>query len=346
MILPGHYAITLILLILGLLFWGSWANTFKLARKWRYELYYLDFSIGVLLVALVAALSFGTLGWDGFSLLDDLRNTGKRQATFALLAGGAFNLGNMLLVASLSLAGMSVALPIGLGTALIVGVIWNYFQTPGGNPVFLGFGSLAVAAGVVLTISAYRSYLAFKRSQEPVVPGVKGKPVKRVPASRAILLGIAAGLPLGSYFPLIEAARQTEVGLGPYSIALIFGVGIMATTVLYSLFFMNLPVQGEPVEIGAYFKGTVKQHGLGILGGVLFSAGTIASLVAYRAEGPAHAAPAMSYLAAQGAPIIATLWGLFAWKEFNGADPTAKGYIYLTLVLFVAGIAAVAFATA
>jgi glucose uptake protein len=345
MILPGNQAITLILLILGLLFWGSWANTFKLTTKWRYELYYFDFSVGVLLTAIIAALTLGSLGWDGFSFLDDVRNAGKRQGMFVLVAGGAFNLGNMLLVACLSLAGMSVALPLGLGTALIVGVIWSSFQTHGGSPVFLGLGSLAVAAGVVLTILAYRSNLAFRRGQEPVVPPVKGKPVKKVPASRAILLGIAAGLLLGSYFPLIQAARESEVGLGPYSIALIFAVGIMATTVLYSLFFMNLPVQGDPVDIGAYFKGTATQHGLGILGGIIFCAGTVASLVAYRAEGAAHAAPAIYYGTAQGAPVVASLWGLFAWKEFDGADPKATGFIYLTVVLFIAGIAALAFAT-
>ncbi|MDQ1471160.1 MAG: glucose uptake protein [Bryobacterales bacterium] len=344
MILPGNYAVTLVLLILSLLFWGSWANTFKLTQKWRYELYYLDFSVGVVMAAFIAALTLGTLGWDGFSLLDDVRNAGKRQDMYALTAGAAFNLGNMLLVASLSLAGMSVALPIGLGTALIVGVIWTYFQSNGVNAVFLALGSLAVATGVVLTIAAYRSHLAWTRKQEPPVPAVKGKPVRRVPASRAIILGITAGVLLGSYFPLIQAARETEVGLGPYSIALIFGIGVMLTTLLYSLFFMNLPVQGEPVGIGDYLKGTARQHGVGIFGGMIFSAGAIASLVAYRAEGPAHAAPALSYAMAQGAPVIASLWGLFAWKEFAGAEPQARGFIYLTLVLFTAGIAAVAFA--
>ena len=126
MILPGSYLFSLILLALSLLCWGSWANTLKMAGpKWRFELYCYDFAIGLVAAALLISFTFGSLGLDGFTVVDDLRLAGKRQDAFALVAGGIFTLGNMLLIAVISLAGMSVALPVGLGSALIFGAILN-----------------------------------------------------------------------------------------------------------------------------------------------------------------------------------------------------------------------------
>jgi glucose uptake protein len=344
MILPASYLFTVILLILSLLCWGSWANTLKLAGKWRYELYCFDFAAGAFLIAAIAAMTFGSLGWDGFSFLDDIRNSGKRQELFAFLGGSAFNLGNMLLLAAVSIAGLSVAFPVGLGTALIVSVIWLYFGHPGGNPAFLALGSLAVSCAVVLTILAYRSRTAAAAAaaRKQTATPVKGKPVRSVSSSRAILLAVAGGLMLGCAPQLVDAARETENGLGPYAILFIFTAAIVASTFVFSLFFMNLPVQGQPVDFGEYFKGSARQHGLGVLGGVLFSVGTLASLIAFRAEGVAHASPAISYAIEYGAPVVSALWGLIVWKEFAGANSKDKTFMFVMLVLFAAGIAAVA----
>ena len=345
MILPASYLFTVILLILSLLCWGSWANTLKLAGKWRYELYCFDFAAGAFLIALIAALTFGSLGWDGFSFVDDIRNSGKRQELFAFLGGAIFNLGNMLLLASVSIAGLSVAFPVGLGIALIISVVWLYFLHPGANPAFLSLGSLAVVAAIVLTVLAYRSYARSPnaRKQASDTP-LKGKPAKKISSSRALLLAVAGGIVLGCSPQLVDAARETDNGLGPYAIIVIFTGAVAASTFVYGLFLMNLPVQGQAVEFSEYFKGTGRQHGLGVLGGVLFSVGTLAGLIAFRAEGAAHAGAALSSAMTQGAPVISALWGLIVWKEFADAAGRDKAFMFAMLLLFTAGIAAVSFA--
>jgi len=114
MILPTTYGLALALTIITMLCWGSWANTFKLSKNWRFELFYFDYALGVLIAALIAAATFGSMG-DELSVMDNIMIAGKRQMAFALGAGIVFNLANMLLVAAISVAGMAVAFPIGIG---------------------------------------------------------------------------------------------------------------------------------------------------------------------------------------------------------------------------------------
>jgi glucose uptake protein len=80
MILPHTYIVTLLVLFFSMACWGSWANTQKMTGKWRFELFYFDYAFGVLLVALVCAFTLGSLGYDGFSFLDDVMNGGKQPS--------------------------------------------------------------------------------------------------------------------------------------------------------------------------------------------------------------------------------------------------------------------------
>ncbi|MES1262529.1 MAG: hypothetical protein ABUS49_12410 [Acidobacteriota bacterium] len=344
MILPGSYIFTLALLILSMLCWGSWANTFKLSGKWRFELFYFDFAFGAFIAALIAALTFGSLGWDGFSFFDDIRNAGKRQDLFAFMAGAVFNLANMLLVAAVSLAGMSVAFPIGIGLALVIGVVWSYALHPVGSPVFLGLGSVAIAFAIILNAVAYKMYAASRQKRATQVAPAKAKKPAGASSGKGILIAVVSGILMGSFYPLVEMATNSEVGLGPYSIGVIFATGILFTTFVYNLFFMNLPVQGQPVDFSEYFKGNPKQHGLGILGGMLWTTSAVANFVAARAEGAAQAGPAVSYAMGQGATLISALWGLLVWKEFADADGKVKTMLFIMFVFFITGLIAVSVA--
>src|SRR5579883_1065052 len=159
MILPGSYVATLLILVLSMICWGSWANTYKLCPpRWRFELFYFDFAIGVFIAAIIAALTFGSLGWDGFSFLDDLRLAGKRSDALAFVAGVIFNLANMLLVGAIAIAGMAVAFPVGIGIALIEGVVLNYFLNPVRHPVVLFTGARGLMVGIILHGLADRKY--------------------------------------------------------------------------------------------------------------------------------------------------------------------------------------------
>src|ERR1700688_2791111 len=139
MILPETYASALLLIILSMLCWGSWANTFKLTGKWRFELFYYDYSVGVLVAAIIAAYTFGSLG-NELTFSDNMLVAAKRNMAYAVAGGMVFNLANMLLVAAISVAGLAVAFPVGIGLALVIGVIWNYFLNPQGNPTLLAAG--------------------------------------------------------------------------------------------------------------------------------------------------------------------------------------------------------------
>jgi glucose uptake protein len=346
MILPGSYALSLAILLLSMLCWGSWANTFKMSGKWRFELFYFDFAIGLAVAALIAAFTFGSMGWDGFSFLDDVRNAGKREDLYAFLAGCIFNLANMLLVGAIALAGMAMAFPIGIGLALVIGVIWSYALNPVGNAAFLGSGCVLVLGAVVVNALAYKSYADFRYqlAVDAAQSGARSRAPKKRPAGKGIVIAILSGILMGSFYPLVSMSGESEIGLGPYSIAVIFAIGVVASTFVYNLFFMNLPLRGEPVDFSAYFQGTLKQHGLGLAGGALWSIGAIANFVAARAEGSAQVGPAASYALGQGATLVSALWGLLVWKEFAGARSKVRMMISAMLLLFVLGLAAVSVA--
>src|SRR5689334_9921627 len=155
MIIPETYAVALLLIILSMVCWGSWANTFKLVGKWRFELFYYDYSLGVLIAAIIAAYTFGSAG-NELSFSDNLAIAGKRNMVWALAAGAVFNLANMLLVAAISVAGMAVAFPVGIGLALVIGVVWNFFINPQGNALLIFGGAALVLAAIVVDAVAYR----------------------------------------------------------------------------------------------------------------------------------------------------------------------------------------------
>src|ERR1051326_2359406 len=101
MTLPHTYLAALLLTLLSMVCWGSWANTYKLAGKWRFELFYFDYAAGVLLGATILALTFGSFGEDGFSFVDNMALSSKRFWIYGFTGGVVFNLANMLLVAAI-----------------------------------------------------------------------------------------------------------------------------------------------------------------------------------------------------------------------------------------------------
>ena len=344
MILPSSYGALLALLLLGMLAWGTWANTLKATRdKWRFELYCFDFAAGVLFAAGVIALTWGNLGFDGFSFMDDLRLAGKRQDLFAFIAGAVFNLGNMLLLGALSLVGMSVAFPVAMGFALVVGACWNFALNPGGNALLSFTGAAAVLGGAVAGILAYRVYAV--EQLRAVAEAGKSKSKKNKVSSKGIALGFAGGLLLGSFSPLVQMARAGENGLGPYSAGFIFAIGIFFSTFVFNLFFMNLPVKGEPIDVTEYFLAEIKWHGMGILGGILWYIGAIASFIGGHPDGTAKMQPSIIYGLGQGGMIVAAICGLLVWKEFADADSKVKTYLGLMLVLLAIGVGIVSVAS-
>jgi len=342
MILPQTYAAALVLMVLSMICWGSWANTFKLTRKWRFELYYFDYAFGVAVASVIYAFTAGNMGFDGLMFIDDFMHAGKRQWLYGFSGGVVFNLANMLLVAAISVAGLAVAFPVGIGMALVIGVILNHLIKPTGNPFLLFAGCAVVVAAIVVDAMAYRS-LARTQQLELIKAGKARSTRVRVPA-KGIVLSIAAGVLMGLFFPLVEMSKAGDVGLGPYSAGFVFAAGVFLSTFVFNLFFMNLPVQGEPVEILDYFRGSLRVHLLGLLGGIIWYTGAIANFVAASAAEEVQVGPAISYAIGQGATMVSALWGILLWKEFAGADTRAKSLLVLMFALFLTGLTLVSVA--
>lgn len=353
MILPSTYSAALLLTILSMICWGSWANTFKLTGKWRFELFYFDYALGVLIAAIIAAFTFGSMGSE-LSFADNLLITGKTQIVWGLAAGVVFNLANMLLVAAISIAGLAVAFPVGIGLALVIGVVWNYFLNPQGNAIFLGLGVALVLCAIVLDALAYAVHArSMRRAAAHANPtgtaathekARKAAPVKSRTSVKGILVSLISGLLMGSFYPMVEMGKAGENGLGPYAIAFIFAVGVFLSTFIFNLYFMNLPVQGEPLALTEYFRGGRKQHALGLVGGILWCTGAISNFTAASAPKEVEVGPAISYAIGQGATMVSALWGLLVWREFAGAVRQVRLLLVLMMVLFVTGLSLVSLA--
>lgn len=345
MIIPATYTTALFLLILSMLCWGSWANTFKLSGKWRFELFYYDYSLGVLIATLIAAYTFGSLGPD-LSFSDNLLIAGKRNQAYGAAAGAVFNLANMLLVAAISIAGMAVAFPIGIGLALVIGVIWNYLLDPQGNIFLLSGGVVLIVGAIVIDAIAYAAHTgSYKPAPPPAASLSRGKPKadsrSRGGGTKGIVLSLVSGVLMGSFYPLVQLGKgggPDATGLGAYAVAFWFAIGVFVSTFIFNLYFLNLPVEGEPISMKAYLRGNAKQHLLGLAGGVIWATGAIANFVAADTPKQVQVGPAISYAIGQGAAMVSALWGLLVWKEFAGATSRVRTFVAIMLLLFIAGL--------
>ena len=342
MILPQSSEAVLFLAILSLLCLGSWASAYKFAGKWRFELFYLDFAIGLMLASVILAFTLGNMGYDGFSFLDDLLNAGKRQWVWVFLAGIIFNLGNMLLMAAVSVAGLAVAFPMGLGVALVVGTAVGAVSRPAGNMLLLSLGCLLVLTSVAINAFSYR-IMAIAKHEAQARAG-KAKSTRRPSPVKGIVLPVLAGLLLAGFVPLVERAREGDIGLGPYALGFVFAFGAFVSSFVFDIFFTNLPVEGEPVEFGLYLQSGRKQHLLGLVAGLMFYTGTLLAWICTNVPAAIRGEPTLRFVMAQGAPVLAALWGILAFREFKGGDMRLKLLGTLMLVLFVCGLAMIGLA--
>ncbi len=327
MLIVDSYAVAVVLCVVTMLCWGSWANTLKLAsREWPFPLFYWDYAIGLVLTSLVLGLTIGSMGSEGRGFLADLRQASGPSLLSASLGGVVFNIANLLVVAAIDVAGLAVAFPVAIGLALVVGVVVNYLATPVGSPVLL-FGGVALVVGAILVDA--RAY-----GKLPSAKGATGK---------GLVLSVLAGLLMGFFYRFVAAAMITDFRspqpgrLTPYSALFVFSVGVLLSNFLWNTFFMYRPVSGAPATYAEYVtKGNARLHLVGILGGLVWCLGMAMSLIASERAGFA-----ISYGLGQGATMVAAAWGVFVWREFRGAPAGTSRLITAMFVLFLAGLATI-----
>jgi glucose uptake protein len=342
MLLPASPAATLALLVISLLCWGTWANTLKLAGKWRFELYFYDFALGFALLAVAAAFTGGTLASSELSFQENFLVAGYRNVAYVVIAGIIFNVGNMLLTATVSAAGMALAFGVTSAVALTVATLRALlFESPNGMLVALAGVLLLLAAGA-LAGYAYGKVLesraeAGRQAAMQADPRAKSgkRPAGSAGAALPIILGVAGGIALGLFRPLLDLGRVGDNGVAPYGLALLFAGSILGSTVLLAPFFFNFPIAGAPIGLRNYLTGTRKQHALGLLGGILAGAGFLTGMLAL--AGPRTGA-GVSYGLSEAGPVLAVICGLLIWGEFKGTGERARLLSFCMLILLAAGI--------
>lgn len=325
MFLLQSYPWAVVFCVITMFCWGSWANTQKLARRgWRFELFYWDYTIGVLLLALILGLTLGTHGAEGRPFLADIGQGSRSNVFSALLGGAIFNLANILLVAAIDIAGMSVAFPVGIGLALVLGVIVNYSANPVGNAMLLFAGVALVVLAILLDAVAYRK-----------IPGSAAGV-----STKGLILSVACGITMGFFYRFVAASMYPEFTrpepgkFGPYAAVFVFAVGIFVSNFVLNTFAMKKPFVGTPVVFSDYFKGDLRTHLTGILGGIIWGVGMSFNIIA-----SGRAGFAISYGLGQGATMVAAFWGVFIWNEFRTAPTGTSKLIVAMFGCFLAGLA-------
>jgi glucose uptake protein len=318
------YPAAVVFCVITMFCWGSWANTQKLARKgWRFELFYWDYTIGVLLLTLMLGLTLGSSGTAGRPFLADLQQASQTSILSALLGGAIFNAANILLVAAIDIAGMAVAFPVGIGLALVLGVVVNYKYEPVGNAPLLFGGVALVVLAILFDATAYRK-----------IPGSAAGV-----STKGLILSVACGLLMGFFYRFVAASMypnftQPAPGkFGPYAAVFVFAIGIFLSNFVLNTLVMKKPFVGEPVAFSSYFTGDFRTHLTGILGGMIWGVGMSFNIIA-----SGRAGFAISYGLGQGATMVAALWGVFIWKEFRAAPASASKLIGAMFLCFLAGI--------
>lgn len=317
MFTPATFATAMLMMVTSAVCWGSWANTYKLTKGYRFELFYWDYAFGIVLISLILAFTMG--GQEGF--IDNVRVADGSNVVFAMIGGFIFNIANLLLVAGIEMAGLAIAFPLAIGIALVEGVVLSYVLQPKGDPVLLSIG---VGLAILAVIADGKAYGNLTSGRSAV-------------SRTSIITCVVSGLLMGAFAPFVTRALTAGHPLSAYSIAVFFTIGALLCCPVVNVYFMKNPLVGEPVDFSGYFKARGVDHLLGLLGGMIWGTGGVFNFVAAGFVGVA-----ISYAIGQSAPMVAALWGVFVWKEFRGANTTAKTYLAAMFALYVLALFVIA----
>jgi len=314
MFVPLTFSVALVMMIASTICWGSWANTYKLTRGYRFELFYWDYAVGVLVASLFFALTLGSHPLDPSSFLGNLHSASISNMLYATLGGFIFNIANVLLLAGIEIAGLAIAFPLSIGIALAEGVILSYLVQSKGNPYLLGAGVVLALFAVVLIGKAYGS-----------ITGARSDTSRK-----GFITCIVSGVLMGAFAPFNAHALTSTHPLTPYSIAVFFALGAFACCFVCNIYLMRHPLVGTPVDFGQYYRTSISQHAIGLAGGFIWGIGMVFNLVAANLVGIS-----VSYAIGQASPMIAALWGIIVWREFVGANHRARIYLATMFLCYV-----------
>eukprot|EP01137_Pigoraptor_chileana_P033873 Opistho-2@25508 len=323
MFIIENYSTAVFFCLITMLCWGSWANTQKLtANNWRFELFYWDYVVGILLTAFILAITLGSYGEKGRDFFSDFQQASNENIGSAIIGGIIFNAANILLTDAMGIAGMSVAFPVGIGLALVIGVIVNYLDHPLGNGILLTIGVGLITLAILLNAKVYRTSSASNKV-----------------STKGLALSVISGLLMGLFYKYVANAmfpdfEVPEVGkLSPYTAIFFFSIGILLSNFIFNTILIYRPFVGDSLNYKAYWQGSFKNHSMGILGGTIWCLGMAFNIIA-----SGKAGPAISYGLGQGATIVAAIWGIYVWKEFKNASKSTNVLLNIMLLFYLLGL--------
>lgn len=306
MFVPHAFGVALFMTVLSTVCWGSFANTYKLTKNYRFELYYWDYAFGIFLISVVLAFTLGSIYGGPTGFLANYHSASLQNLFYAMIAGFLFNIANFLLIAGIEMVGLAIAFPTSIGIALVEGVVLSYAIQPQGRTGLLALGVASAVLAVILIGKAY---------------GAKGG-ASRPASGKGVVVCIVSGLLMGTFAPFVTRAMTSSQPLTPYTVAVFFTLGSLICCFVFNTIMMRWPLVGEPVGISEYFRASASYHALGLLGGAIWGFGTVCNFVAAGFVGVA-----ISYAIGQASPMVATLWGVFVWHEFRNAGGRSKAYL-------------------
>ncbi len=321
------------LCLLTMLCWGSWTNAQKfVTQSAPLYVFYRDYVYGILLAALVLAFTLGSFGEQGRSVMKDIRQAELTMILLALAAGIVFNVGNMLLTVGISIAGISIAMPVGTGLSLAIGLVVNYLAEPKGSVLLLAIGGGAILGAMIFSALAYQSK---QDNDDP--KGDSG-------GNRGIWIALGGGLVAGFFFRLISSSLVKDLGqpergvLTPYTAFALFAIGLTISGPLVEYLVRRFALPDKDDQL-TYQQTGRREHLAGLAGGLLWGVGMLALLI-----GSKQAGDAVSYGLSQGATIVSVFWGVFLWNEFKGAPPKASRYLWFMGIAYLAGLVLISLA--
>src|SRR5258708_454520 len=211
MFVPHDFGIALLMMITSAICWGSWANTYKGVKNYRFELFYWDYAVGIFLISLVLAFTMGSTSNDAASFLNNVHAADPSNFIYTLVGGAVFNLANLLLVAAIDMAGLAIAFPVSIGIALVIGVVSSYLLQPKGSAGLLAAGVVCAVIAVILDGKAYGSLSKTSGSL----------------SRKSITTCIVSGVLMGLWAPFVTHAMTQGKTLGPYGVGVFFTLGAL-----------------------------------------------------------------------------------------------------------------------
>lgn len=321
MLLPHSFSTAFTLLIMGMIFWGSWPNSYRITQDWRLELFHLDFSIGMFLIAILAALTAGTyFSPHGFG--QNFINSDHSAWLWTVGAGAFVNVGNLMLVAGIRKVGMAVAFPVAVGLSLVLGTFLSYWVIPKGDPLWLGLGVALIFSGVLTTSLAYRYRPEEENSSRRSISGLG--------------ICVISGILFTCAGPMVAKSLSSPRPLVPYGVCFLYGFGSLLAAPPLVLCFMRHPIEGGPISFADYSGGSLRNHAAGWLGGALCGGGMLFTFIPAGMVGMA-----IALAVGQADPLVAALWGIFLWREFHNSPARAHVLLVIMFFLYISGLIAI-----